>query len=142
MLAIPQSKVSPIHSVVHGESLHPDSKEHLKLQKENKSQSLEQQPHPINRASSIYGSPSMTVAGMELKYKYKILHKRKYTQYIYIKRQLKECYYSTLDCIFSGAKERRSRREKEIKLKPESLAKAEVDEGDWLTSFFHHLDSS
>ena len=59
-----------------------------------------------------------------------------------IKRQLKACYYSTLDCIFSGAKERRSRREKEIKLKPESLAKAEVDEGDWLTSFFHHLDSS
>ena len=59
-----------------------------------------------------------------------------------IKRQLKACYYSTLDFIFSGAKERRSRREKEIKLKPESLAKAEVDEGDWLTSFFHHLDSS
>ena len=80
MLAIPQSKVSPIHSVVQGESLHPDSKEHLKLQKENKSQSLEQQPHPINRASSIYGSPSMTVAGMELKYKYKMLHKRKYYQ--------------------------------------------------------------
>ena len=43
---------------------------------------------------------------------------------------------------FLGAKERRSKREKEIKLKPESLAKAEVDEGDWLTSFFHHLDSS
>ena len=78
MLAIPQSKVSPIHSVVQGESLNPDSKEHLKLQKENKSQSLEQQPHPINRASSIYGSPSMTVAGMERKSKYKMLHKRKY----------------------------------------------------------------
>ena len=70
MLTIPQSKVSPIHSVVQGESLNPDSKEHLKLQKENKSQSLEQQPHPINRASSIYGSPSMTVAGMERKSKY------------------------------------------------------------------------
>ena len=79
MLAIPQSKVSPIHSVVQGESSNPDTKEHLKLQKENKSQSLEQQPHPINRSASIYGSPSMTVAGMELKAKYKMLHERRYT---------------------------------------------------------------
>ena len=82
MLVIPQSKVSPIHSVVQGESLHPDSKEHLKLQKENKSQSLEQQPHPINRASSIYGSPSMTVAGMELKYQYKMLHENIHNTFI------------------------------------------------------------